>query len=412
MAIRTEVTVNWWSSPRIITVAAPSAEITMQDLVDTCRFLESQPNTLDNLRLLDAAGKEDLGGGIKVGITVTLQNAKIAFEARSGPTYIQCNISGGNLVSVDTVGSSISPIEPTAFTQVVLANSSSATLSEQTAIQYASYNGGVTVDTTSSYVGTEYPIGTPQQPVNNLIDAHDIADERGFTTFFILGDIDIDISSVSFEGDIFIGESQSKSTITIDTIANVDRAEFYNAHIQGTLDGNAKLQDCLIDNLNYISGFVEQCVLAPGTILLGGNETAHFLDCWSGVPGTGTPEIDMGGSGQSLAMRNYNGGILLKNKTGNESVSVDLNSGQVKLENTITNGVIVVRGVGKLIEPDGTHIHTGVWNGTTILNETVITAETVEGVWNADVASYNTSGSFGHYMQKKLLTLAQYLGLK
>ena len=135
MAIRTDLSINWEADPRIITVQAPSVEIMMQDLLDTLRSEESDPANVDNDAIVDAAGKEDLGGGVRVGLTVTLLNAKVAFEARSGPAYTQCNVSGGNLVAKDTGGSTISPIEPTAFTQVVLANSSSATLQEQTALQ-------------------------------------------------------------------------------------------------------------------------------------------------------------------------------------------------------------------------------------------------------------------------------------
>lgn len=286
------------------------------------------------------------------------------------------------------------------------------TPSMQEQLEFSSYGGGVTIDVTSPFTGLLYPIGTAQQPVNNLQDAHDISFERGFTSFYVLGDLTIDVGTIDFQGDIFIGESQSKSTITIDPAADVNRAEFYNAHIQGTLDGNAKLQDCLIDNLNYINGYVEQCVLAPGTILLGGSETAHFLDCWSGVPGTGTPEIDMGGTGQSLAIRNYNGGISLKNKTGPESVSLDINSGQVVLQNTVTNGTIVARGVGKLIDENGDHIQTGTWSGVTIVNEMVSTKEMVKEVWGAQTVDHNQSGTFGDKIGKKLLTTAKYLGLK
>jgi hypothetical protein len=40
----------------------------------------------------------------------------------------QCTISGGNLVAVDANGASINPVTPTAFTQIAVANSSSATL--------------------------------------------------------------------------------------------------------------------------------------------------------------------------------------------------------------------------------------------------------------------------------------------
>ena len=38
--------------------------------------------------MLDAAGKEDLGGGVQVGITTTLQNTQIAFESRTDAAQI------------------------------------------------------------------------------------------------------------------------------------------------------------------------------------------------------------------------------------------------------------------------------------------------------------------------------------
>lgn len=371
MSVRTDITVNWYSSPRIITVAAPSVELTMQDLVDTARMLEAGINTMDDGHLVDAAGKESLGGGVLVGITVTLKNAKVAFEGRGGPTYTQCNISGGNLVALDVAEAEMSPIEATAFTQIVLANSSSATLQEMEAIQYSSYNGGVTVDITGSSVGIDYPIGTPREPVDNLTDAMSIATDRGFTTIYVVGDITID-SSGNYSGMIFVGESQTKSEFDVDPNANVSNCEFYDATVIGTLDGNSKLRNCRIAGLNYIYGVIEQCILDTGTIVLGGGATAQFLDCWSGVPGTDTPVIDMGGSGQGLSLRNYNGGVTLENKTGTDKASIDLNSGQIKLKDTVTNGTIVCRGVGKLIDfVTGDYIPSGVHNGCTIVNELI-----------------------------------------
>lgn len=61
----------------------------------------------------------------------------------------------------------------------------------------------------------------------------------------------------------------------------------------------------------------------------------------------------MGGSG-SLAMRNYNGGIQLTNKTGPQSVSIDFNSGHILLGPTIVSGTIILRGVGHLTNSGST----------------------------------------------------------
>lgn len=128
MTIRGDITVNFNLSPRLITVAAPSAALTIQDLVDTLRSIEAEQVNVGYPYLLDASGKTPLGGGAFVGITATLQDAQVAFEARGGPTYTPCVVSGGNLVAVDANQDTINPIFPTAFTQVTLAQSSSPTL--------------------------------------------------------------------------------------------------------------------------------------------------------------------------------------------------------------------------------------------------------------------------------------------
>ncbi len=126
MSVINGVTVDFSVSPRIVTIPISISEVSVQDFHDTIRDIEDSPTNMGYDILISSAGKESLGGGVAVGITSTLQNAKLAFAARPGPSYIQCIVSGGNLVAVDSVGDSINPIEPTAFTQVVISASSSA----------------------------------------------------------------------------------------------------------------------------------------------------------------------------------------------------------------------------------------------------------------------------------------------
>ncbi len=260
----------------------------------------------------------------------------------------QMILGGGNTVAIDENGMDIRAILPTFGTQVIQTSSSSATLQELESIQFSSFNGGVTVDLLLTTTGTTFPLGTPQEPIGNFEDALALAQERGFSTLYILGDAVID-SGLDYTDIRFVGESQTKSLITVAAAADVINAEFTTAEITGTLDGGSKLTDCSIGDLNFVDGFVERCVLS-GTITLSGTNPAHFLDCWSGVPGASIPAIDLGGSGSDLILRNYNGEIVLRNKTGTDVVSLDLNSGQLELESTISAGLVTVRGIGKLID--------------------------------------------------------------
>ena len=104
----------------------------MQDLHDTLRSMEAEQ--MDEDSIIDSSGKEKLGASLYVGLTVTLLNAQVAFEERSGPVYIQCLLDGGNLVAVDENGDEIFPVHPTAYTQVVRTSSSSATLMDISAM--------------------------------------------------------------------------------------------------------------------------------------------------------------------------------------------------------------------------------------------------------------------------------------
>jgi len=110
----------------VIELADPSTPLTIQDLVDTLRDWEAQALNMNEPKIMDAAGKDDIGGGKEVEVTVTLLDAVVQFEARSGPSYVQCMVDGGNLTALDTAGNAIDPIQSTVFTQTVRTNVSSS----------------------------------------------------------------------------------------------------------------------------------------------------------------------------------------------------------------------------------------------------------------------------------------------
>lgn len=463
MTTRNDVTVDFDESPRIAEVASPSTEFIMQDIVDTLRKIEDQfmPG-MSHEKLLNASGKEDLGGGVSVGITTALQNTQIAFEARTSPAetgtvttgsgapvansitfvdtaadfvtagvqrgsmvinftdqsiadvlevvnsttlrtkilvngsdnsfdigdsyqvfnVIQCDLSGGNLVAVDDMDNTISPVLPTAFTQIVRTSSSSATLSEQADIQYASFAGGVTIDVTTSNTGTVFPIGTPRLPVNNLSDALSILLSRGFDSFFVRGNLTVSAGTLPYR---FVGQAVSITTITLDSAPDLTNARFENATITGTLDGDAALTNCTVSSLNFFNGVINSCVL-EGTITLGGAIDALILDSFSDVNGA---TIDLGGSGQALSLQNFNGDVTLTNKTGADIIEIGMSSGSITIDNTVTAGTITLQGVGKWINRDS---YTG---GATIIDELLTIEDSQFSSFNGEVTIDAANGFSG-----------------
>lgn len=133
MAFRPDVWIDWNASPRIIWVSAPSTNILVQDIIDTCRVLEAEVSSgIVNPKLLEASGKAFLyNDGLAdyyTGIVLKLTNAVIAFADRPGPDYIQCSVTGGDMIAVDVNNLQINPIHPTAFTQIVISTSTAPTL--------------------------------------------------------------------------------------------------------------------------------------------------------------------------------------------------------------------------------------------------------------------------------------------
>lgn len=478
MTVRDDITVNFAQSPRIIVVETPSTSLNMQDLVDTLREREQDLGALDDNHLLDASGKEELGGGVKVGITVSLNNARIQFKERTqsiadgyadsvGTTHlidndgyfitagvqpgatiinfdgkslatviqvvsefdilhttlnygavnswiigdeyriwnkIQCDVEGGNLVALDSDGYNISPILPSAFTQVVRTSSSSATLQELDAIQFASYNGGVTVKPSSPYSGTAFPVGTLQQPVNNLADAHTIANVRGLNNIYVLESLTLD--SGDFSGYVFLGTgSRNNITIQVDIATIVVDTRFEDVTILGNFNSDkCHLHKCVVGNITYSGEFIEDCILT-GIVTLIGSSEVHIYRCVDANPGPGVPTIDLSGFSGELSIREYVGGIEIKNKTTADTVAIDLITGRVIIDSTVTAGTIRIRGLGT-VEDNST--------GTAVIDTTSLVSNTSisQAVWNAPTANHTAIGSFGEKVGKKLLTLAKFLGLK
>lgn len=480
MSIRNDIIIDWNVSPRLIKLLKGGANddnISLQDLTDTLRSLEAQPESMSYPFIVNSSGKEELGGGVLVGITSTLQNAKLAFESRVvskesgavttadsdgeilidntalfvtnevaagalvinlddesagtvitidseiqltiqplengilneftiGDRYkvwniIQCEISGGNLVAVDDVGDTTSPVSPTAFTQIVKTSSSSATLQELEALQYASFQNGVWIKISGSQTGIEYPSGTRENPVNNILDAVSIANNRGFDTLFILESMTLD-SGTNVDNFKVVGSNASQTVITVDSSLDCENVVFNTCTIQGTLDGGSLIERCDISDINYVNGEIRNSVLC-GTIVLGGGALANIIDCRSGIVGTNTPTIDMGGSGNSLGLRDYHGGIKITNKTGTDKISIDMSSGQVKFAADVTAGEIVCRGVGKITED--------LSSGATIINQMLNPESISDQVWEESASNHLTPGSYGCSFSQipKDLTITYYV---
>ncbi len=344
---------------------------------------------MDNPSIVDASGKEPLDTSTKVGLTVSLQNAKVSFEARPGPTWTLCSLDGGNLVSFDTDGVTINSIHPTAFVQIAKTSSSSATLQEQSALQYSSFGGGVSVDITSSNAGTEFPSGSQEFPVNNLADAVYIANNRGFTTLFIRESMTIENATISKF--TLVGSSHVNTFVTMMDSAVCDGITIKNCNIAGVLDGGTHIADCSVGDISYVNGHIHDSGLY-GTVYLDGSLDAAIINCYT-IDADHFPIIDGGGTGQDLAMPNFSGLASLRNFDNVDGeIGIGLLAGMIMLEDTIVNGLVVISGSGVIQDSTAEAVTVNI-DG--LMNRELITKSSWDTV-HIDTASTHSGIAFPH----------------
>ena len=111
-------------------IIVPDTDTTLniQYLVDRTREVEDDfQNAMSQRNILSATGKDNLGGGVYTGITVTLLDSwQVKFADRADPPVVQCFISGGNLVGE----SGANPIAESTNVRVVQIASSSAIIAK------------------------------------------------------------------------------------------------------------------------------------------------------------------------------------------------------------------------------------------------------------------------------------------
>lgn len=215
------------------------------------------------------------------------------------------------------------------------------------AIENMSFNNGVSLDVINGSAGTAYPVGNEEHPSDNLTDAITIANSRGFKKLYLRESMTgANALNGLFSGFTIIGQSPVNTDIEIDDIANCEKVTIKQCNIvAGDLDGGTHITECYVGNINYMDGQIDHCGLY-GNILLSGNKDAVISNSYI-IDQDSPLTIDMGGTGQSLAMPKFTGIVSFSNLSDPESeIGVGINGGKVTFEDTITAGNHLVGGDG------------------------------------------------------------------
>lgn len=354
MASLTGIDVVWTTTPYTVTIARSTGNaliqvegpgvdgnpnyvysINLSDLHDTFRDFEDSEEGIVKPDIHSWTDPKTIGGVTLAAVLEIRPDYQIEFE------------DGQYAVVLDGANQNISDL--LVVNQVSIRSKNSAGLQNLDTLLASAYQDAVHVHTVNGQAGTSVPLGTRNSPVNNLNDAYDIADALGISTFILMNDQTIPGDLVLGEGHTFRADNIN-TVITVPSGADVTDSVFENMTIEGTLDNNNTVDRCIVLDLGYLNGYIVNSGLI-GTITIGGMDQLSIIDCESLIAGgVGTPTIDMGGSGNSLAVRGYNGGLKLMNCVSPAGISIDMDSGRVIVDPTVSGGDIYIRGVADVTD--------------------------------------------------------------
>lgn len=319
----------------VVQVDIPDTVVFVQDLINDIRDYEEELINLDHPKMINASGKQDLGGGVLVGITLEmLDNWRIQFEPRTGPLLESVSITGGNIVATNDYNDN--PIKASPFTQVSVQSSSSATIIEEV----SKFEGRVTIDVDNGVSGVEFPIGTTTNPVNNITDARSIADTNNLKMYECKGTI---VLNADHDDWGFVANATSQATVNPNGFST-DNSVWDRVKFSGNCNGTSTItvRNSSINGTNLLGTFIDSGFSGTNTFAAG---VSHIVrGC---TEGTNVITFNVNGTGRDILFSGWSGECTIQNLTGSSDVfKMDLNSASVTLESSCTDGAFTISGQG------------------------------------------------------------------
>lgn len=220
-------------------------------------------------------------------------------------------------------------------------------------IVFSSFQGAVWYNADSPYSekgsATE-PNGNTERPVNSIPLAVQIATERGFRTIQVIGDLTLGLGD-DVAGFELIGVSHVNSVLTVETGAYCFKTRFTSFDMNGTLDGDSEINNCVVNDLAYFNGHIHDSLL-NGTVTLQGNANAVIDDC-AMLNILNPPTIDCNYSDQNLVMTNWSGQLNVINSGVNNNIGIGCDAADLVIDASCTDGIIAISGTGSVLDNSG-----------------------------------------------------------
>lgn len=255
--------------------------------------------------------------------------------------------------AVNLVGANSNIADVTVVNQVSIrsANSAGLTYSEQINAQSFTLNR-IYIDTSDGQSGTQFPRGTPTDPVNNYDDAYFIGNFRKLHSYDLRGQVIFTAGQTLNKTDWF--SPSPISGLMLLSGQNTTDATFTQLGIQGQFNGRCSFETCALGNITDFQGIANNCGF-NGNVTLAASATQNILFsfCKSVIAGNLKPVFDCNGTLADIHFKGYHGGLDIRNFSGGNNMSIDIDAGDILIDSSCTAGVIVVRGWCNLVDNSG-----------------------------------------------------------
>ncbi len=200
----------------------------------------------------------------------------------------------------------------------------------------------VYIDADRGTAGTAPGVGTPTNPVSNVVDAFAIAARDNLREFRFRGTIELDRDAKDWA---FYGLSSEKSDTVVVNGTSVNNSSFESLTLTGVMSGNIDAEKCRLDVVFGLSGTFRRCWLVSSFVIDYG-ASLSLAECYSEVAGAGDPVCEFSGE-NVVNVREYSGSIRLSGMSDGCVASVDIDPGHCIADSTCIGGSLLVRGTGR-----------------------------------------------------------------
>lgn len=341
----------------------------------------------------------------------------LELKNKTGSEGVEINMNSGGQVVLDSTVTN-GTIRMTGIIDVI-DNSTGSTIVDTSHVifpdqlQLAAFNGAVHISPDTGSTGTKFPLGTEQDPVNNLLDAFSIADARGLREFKVDGYLVVSNGDV-LDGYRVSGVNQRTADVYLSQGCSTSRTSFFNLNMSGYVDGSILIENCSVSGLIDLGSdsyptiiYNTQLNLATYKLRsdLGTPQDVHFLGCWSGVPGDGYVTLDFNHSTVPIGIRGYHGGIFVDNYSGGHISTMGFAEGKVIFNTSCTSGAARVDGIVEVVDVSGPGF---LVTSRSHLHRSIVARD----VWDELLTDHLDTSTFGGWIGSKLLTVSKFLALK